>query len=303
MKTIMQEKNSPVKRIQFANILVATDFSPASAAAFRYAADLARLYGAKLFVLNAITPVINPMTPPQGWAELEKAAQEYQRERREEIKQALPDMEPVVMIEEGDVWSHLESLIPEKKIDLVVVGSHGRSSAGKFVLGSQAERIFREAMCPVMTVGPHAEAYPKEKAIRHILFATGLGPEAAAAVPYALSLAEEHQAYLTLLHVIEPPKAGEVASPPDFVESDARSLKALVPAEAEAWCVPNFVVEQGNVAEKILEVAQGRKADLIVLGVRHPEHFLNAATHMPGTIAYQVAAQATCPVLTIRNVS
>jgi nucleotide-binding universal stress UspA family protein len=303
MKTAMQEKTSTVNRIQFSNILVATDFSPASGAALHYAADLATLYGARLFIFHAIAPVINPMTPPQGWAELEKAAREYQRERREEIAKALPGMEPVVMIQEGDVWAHLETMIPEKKIDLVVVGTHGRSAAGRFILGSQAERIFRQAPCPVLTVGPHAEGRAKEHSIGHILFATGLGPEGAAAVPYALSLAEEYQACLTLLHVIEPPRAGEVASPHVFVESSTRALKALVPPEAEAWCVPDFAVEQGNVAEKILEVARGRSADLIVLGVRHPGNFLNASTHWPSTIAYRVAAHAACPVLTVPNLT
>jgi len=301
MKTATQEKKGAINRIQFSNILLATDFSPASAAALHYAADLATLYGAKLFILNAVAPVINPMTPPQGWADLEKAAREYERERKEEIAKALPGMAPEVMIREGNVWENLEAAIPEKRIDLIVVGTHGRSPAGKFILGSEAERIFRRAPCSVLTVGPHAEGHAKEGSIRHILFATSLGAEGAAAVPYAVSLAEEYQAYLTLLHVIETPKAGEVTSPHDFAAADERALKALVPAEAEAWCVPDVVIEQGNVTDKILDVAQERKADLIVLGVRRPEHFLNVSTHSPDTIAYQVAAHARCPVLTVHN--
>ena len=69
-------------------------------------------------------------------------------------------------------------------------------------------------------------------------------------------------------------------------------LSKLVPPEAEMWCVPHFAVERGPAAEKILEVAKQKKADLIVLGVRPPSGFPGAATHLPMATAHQVVSRA-----------
>ena len=89
-------------RIQLKNILFTTDFSPAAAAALPYAGELAKHYGAKLYALHVRTPVINPMTPPAGWPALEKAAEAEERERRETLRNAIPGIEPTVLIEDGD---------------------------------------------------------------------------------------------------------------------------------------------------------------------------------------------------------
>jgi len=80
-----------------------------------------------------------------------------------------------------------------------------------------------------------------------------------------------------------------------------RLLHNLVPAEAELWCVPEYVVEHGTAAEKILEVAAREKAELIVLGIRQPSGFPGAATHLPIAITHKVVSQAACPVLTVRG--
>jgi hypothetical protein len=66
-----------------------------------------------------------------------------------------------------------------------------------------------------------------------------------AAAPYAISLAQEYQAYLTLVHVVEEPKTGELVQPADLITSSERLLRDLVPEEAKLWCVPEYVVERG----------------------------------------------------------
>ena len=116
-----------------------------------------------------------------------------------------------------------------------------------------------------------------------------------------MSLAQEFQAHLTLLHVIPEERPGDLILPGEQTESSERRLHELVPAEAELWCVPQFAVEEGPVAEKILEVAKKRNADLIVLGVHRPSGFPGAATHLPTAIAHKVVTQANCPVLTVRG--
>jgi nucleotide-binding universal stress UspA family protein len=290
-------------RIELKNILFTTDFSPAAGAALPYAAELAKHYGAKLYALHVRTPVINPMTPPAGWPALEKAAEEEERERRETLRRAIPGIEPTVLIEDGDLWTNVQSVVEKQNIDLIVMGTRGRTGVGKFLLGSAAEEIFRDATCPVLTVGPHVPDEPRRGGeITRILYATNFNSGPLPAAEYALSLAQEYQAHLTLLHVIEEPKVGELVVPQDLMESSKRHLAKIVPPEAELWCVPDFVVERGSVAEKILEVAKNRKADLIVLGIHEASGFPGAASHLPMSTAHKIVSHAECPVLTVRAV-
>lgn len=219
-----------------------------------------------------------------------------------ELLETFPGIQLEVLIKEGDLWSSLASVLEENDVDLVVIGTRGRSGIAKLVLGSVAEEIFRQAPCPVMTVGPDtAPAGKRDGQIKRILFATDFGPTSGAAAPYAVSLAQEFQAHLTLLHVTAEPKPGELVEPPDSVQSFYELLHKFVPAEAELWCVPEYLVEKGDPAEKILEVAARTGAELIILGVRQPSGFPGAATHLPIATAHKVVAHATCPVLTIRG--
>ncbi len=287
-------------RIQLKNVLFATDFSPAAAAALPYAATLAKRFGAKLFALHVRTPVINPMTPPAGWPALEKTAEIEAREQRSALRNAIPGIETTVLIEEGDIWTHLQAVMERQDIDLVVIGTRGRSGIGKLLLGSAAEEIFREVRCPVLSVGPHTPAEPARNGeFSHILYATSFGTETPAAAAYAISVAQEFQARLTLLHVLEDPRVGDLVVPQDLFESSKTRLEHLLPPEAEMWCVSEFCVEQGDVAERILDVAKRRKADLIVLGVHRPTGVPGAATHLPIATAHKVVSQAHCPVLTV----
>jgi len=67
------------------------------------------------------------------------------------------------------------------------------------------------------------------------------------------------------------------------------------------WCEPHYVVQYGVPAEKILEEADARDADLIVLGVHNPEGVPGAASHLPIATVHNVIAHATAPVLTVRS--
>jgi len=289
-------------RIQFKNVLFATDFSPAASTAAPFAAELAKRYGAKLYALHVRPPVVNPMTPPGTWRALEKAALDEDMQHAQELLSAFPGLRPEVLIKEGDLWSSLASVLEESDVDLVVIGTRGRSGIAKFLLGSAAEEIFRQAPCPVLTVGPNTAATEKKPGeITRILFATDFSPASNAAAPYALSLAQECQAHLTLLHVIAKPKPGELVQPRDLAQSWSHLLHKLVPDEADLWCVPEYVVEEGDPAEQIQEVATRTGAELIVLGVHQPTGFPGAATHLPIATAHKVVSHATCPVLTIRG--
>ena len=290
------------RRIQLQNVLFLTDFSPAAAAAIPYAAEVAKRFGAKLFALHMRTPVINPMTEPTTWPTLEKAAEAEAKNQRETLSRSFPGLEPRVLIEEGNLYEAVLDAVKKNKIDLIVLGTHGRTGLGKFFLGSVAEEIFRQAPCAVLTVGPFTPggtAWGGE--IKEIIYATDFSPESAAAAAHAISLAQEFQAHLTLMHVISDEAPGDLLHAGDLVNSSLKPLRNLVPPEAELWCEPRFVVERGSPAEKILEVAKQREADLIVLGIHKPSGFPGADTHLPIATAHKVVSHAPCPVLTVRG--
>jgi len=289
-------------QVQLKNILFATDFSPAAAAAVPYAARLAELYGAKLWVLHVSPPAINPMTDPSTWDSLEESAAKKRQEQRQLLLGTFSGLRPQILIEEGDLRSVFEKTISENEIDLVVMGTHGRTGVGKLFLGSVAEEIFRSAPCPVLTVGPRlAVESRRNAAISRILLATDFGPASTAAAAHAIGLALQSKACLTLVNVQEEPKLSNLAQWPEIEASAIRRLEDLVPPEATHWCVPDYLVERGEPAQRILDVAEQQGSDLIVLGIRPSTGVRGAATHLPFTTAHKVVSRAACPVLTVRS--
>ena len=286
-------------RITLKNILFATDFSPAANAAAPFATQIARSYGAKVFGVhvnqfNDYTAVV-----PEAWAGMAEAAEEETMEDIQRLNEQLKSVEHEVIIAQGSVSEAISNVIEQKEIDLVVVGTRGRTGLGKALLGSVAEQILRQAACPVLTVGPHVTMeLPRGEEMRGILYATDLSAEYATAAPYAVSLAQENQAQLTLLHVIENLGAGELVAPSELVDAKMRKLRQLVPQEAELWCQPGCLVEQGEPAEKILTLARRLHANLIVLGARPAKGF---ATHLDTGTVHKVVSLANCPVLTVRG--
>jgi len=123
-------------------------------------------------------------------------------------------------------------------------------------------------------------------------------------LPYAVSLAEEHQSQLALLHVVDQPSAGTL-NLEEVTASVMGRLKELAPPEAESWCHMEYLVEFGRQfarpAERILEIATDRSSDLIVLGVRPTRGAVSTVTHLTHTTAQHIVAHAACPVLTIRD--
>jgi len=286
-------------RTKFENILFATDFSPAAAHAIPFIKKIARHFQSNLVALHVRPPVVNPMTQPGTWPVDLEAAKVFDKEHREELLDTFAGIKTEVVIEEGDIQSHLEKAIQKYDTDLVIIGTRGRTGLAKVLLGSVAEEIFRTVPCPVLTVGPHSQARKAE--IREILFATDFASEAPAAASYAVSLAQEFEARLTLLHVVPEPKPGDLVSWFDVQESSKKLLRSLVPAEAEAWCKPEYFVEHGDPAERILDLANVRAVDLIILGAQPEKGVPGAATHLPIATAHKVVAHANCPVLTVRN--
>ena len=289
-------------RISIKNIAFTTDLSPESYIALPWAAEFARCYGAKVWGFHVLSPNVYPVPPSLVLPTPEEDAQEAAKSLGRRLAKHLAGVPQEVVIGRGETWSALSSFIEKTSVDLVVMSTHGRTGLGKVLLGSVAETVFRQCPCPVLTVGPKAATrldQPVET--KEILYATDFTPESRSAAAYAMSIAQEHQAHLVLLHVIEPLKAGDVGHGGALVSTTMQLLRDLVPPEAELWCKPEHVIEYGSPADNILKAAERRHAHLIVLGVRKPQGSLGLATHFARATAYKVVSQANCPVLTVRG--
>jgi nucleotide-binding universal stress UspA family protein len=281
-------------RIALKNILFATDFSPAADAAAPFAIQIARSYGAKVYGLHVNLFDDYTSAAPEAWAMMAEAQEKQTKEHAHILNEQLAGIDHEVMIGQGNIWEVLSKFIEDQKIDLIVLGTRGRTGIGKALLGSVAEQILRQAPCPVLTVGPHVTLPPERAAkMREILYATDLAADFPAAAPYAISLAQENQARLALLYVMEEPDGRAQMS-----ETKVPKLRRLVPEEAALWCEPHYLVEQGIPAEKILQVADQRHADLIVLGAQ-PATWLS--THVNAGTVHKVISEAKCPVLTVHG--
>lgn len=278
-----------------------TDFSRSAEVALPFAKAMARAFDGKVYALHVLVPdFISYLTP-----ELPREALEQQERiaasKMDTVDSKFKGMPHESLIERADsLWQVLDPKLKQCGVDLVVLGTHGRTGLRKFVMGSTAERVLRKSSVPVMTVGPGVTASrPAEGAFRRIVLATDLREDCKNATVYAVSLAQENEAELTLLHVIEHKPRRSKRKPEAVSVAEAiHRLQAEVPPEADLWCRPETAVELGSPGPKIVEAAKHRKADLIVLGVRDAEH-LFAATHLEIRTAHQVVAHAACPVLCV----
>lgn len=287
--------------VRLRNILCATDFSSSSDVALSYAAAIARRYDSQLYLAHVIRPDTYQLAPPAAIPAALEQTRLYAEQQMSDllVSGRLRDIPHQVLIGEGEFWPVLSEMLEHNEVDLIVAGTHGRTGVRKLLLGSVAEEMFRLATCPVLTVGPKVpREVVAEAGFRNILYATDFTPNAERASAYALSLAQEHRARLTLLHAIQEGSESSHANAALLHSYFAKLLQDLVPPEAELWCTPECVVDFGEAADTILKHASERQADLIVMGVRRSATFPG---HLPPATSYRVVCTAHCPVLTIRG--
>jgi nucleotide-binding universal stress UspA family protein len=270
-------------RVSVDKLLVAIDFSRCSEAVLPYARSLAQQYDSTLFLVHVISPEVLALDPSA--AETAHA----QAERLMEDLKTSGQLEGVRykrILGEGETWEGLNRLIEEEGIALLIVGTHGRTGLKKLVLGSVAESIFRRSPRPVLTIGPRVSAEARREArIGRILFATDLKPDSAAPALYAASLAHDHGASLTMLHVVE--KGQPVPEPHELLD--------LLPEDLALLHAPEPLIETGDPVDVVVNKSASLDADLIVMGARRQTRRAAHFTDVP----YSVMCEAPCPVLTV----
>ena len=143
------------------SILLPTDFSDCGNYALSYAASLARRFGASVICVHVIEPMVptvgySGMTEPLPIADisdqLEDSAERELPKLAECEECAGLEIEEVIV--HGEAAAEIVRVAKERKVDLIVVSSHGRKGLGRILFGSTAEAIVRHAPCPVLVVKP-----------------------------------------------------------------------------------------------------------------------------------------------------
>jgi nucleotide-binding universal stress UspA family protein len=216
-------------------------------------------------------------------------------------------------IAEGHPAGAIVARAGELSADLLVLGTHGRSGFERWVLGSVTEKVLRKALCPVLTVPTRASDVAGQRVVfRRIVCAVDFSECSMHALDYAISLAEEAHASLTVVHVIElppdiPREVHETVmlgprSQREYLalaeEAGQARLTDAVPHRVRASLTVDTVLGAGKPYREILRVAAEHSADLIVVGV----HGRGAFDRMLfGSTTQHLVRQASCLVLTIRK--
>jgi nucleotide-binding universal stress UspA family protein len=299
-------------------ILCPIDFSETSMHAVDLATHVAGWYESRITGLHAVTPLVAPY-PGLAAVDPRTDLPTQEAERRRlcgAVSQAFGAARDAgiavdVLVNVGQPAREILDCAATLPAHLIVMGTHGLSGFEHLLLGSVAEKVLRKATCPVLTVPPRVRATPAPP-FKRVLCAVDFSPSSLHGFEFALSLAEEADAALTIAHILEwpweePPapafetlpleQAFSLAAYRREREADAAArLAALIPEEARNWCTPGTQIRHGKPYIQILELAAEEQADLIVIGVRGRSAIDMAVF---GSTTAQVVRRATCPVLTV----
>ena len=291
------------ERINFERILCPIGPKPDSEEALRYAIALAMAYQAELMVMQCT----------DGYSAGGSIDRRHVEETLRDLiaKHLRPPasgaLEAEIVIAEGDPQLAITREAAERRVDLIVMRSRRRPYAAA-LLGSTAESVCRTAPCPVLVTHPREQEWAgmttNEIGLRRVLVAYDFSIDSELALAYGLSLAQEYQCEIHMIHVLPPrarPEAPEVAYLPFGVETSfnevARQLNDAVPDETRLWCKVKQAVRQGHPYREVLAYAEEQNVDLICVGASGTGFGMRA---LFGSNADRVLRQAPCPVLIAR---
>ncbi|WP_433975472.1 universal stress protein [Tunturiibacter lichenicola] len=281
-------------------VLLATDFSAASRAAFQAALVLCLSFRADLYILN-VFEYANANPPESGGMLLELDSFYHDAEQSLDslVKEARhSDITCDGWIGSGTSHSTILETAEAEHADIIVLGTRSIHGFERLVFGSTAEAVLRGANCPVFTVGPRAATQRPEEGAGPgvVVFATDFHDTTTEALQIATSFCSSMNLSLHCLHVL--PRGVEDNFHKGIIPVIiTEALQHLVATVENKTGPPVCAVTYGSeISSAVVDYAQAHKARLIVLGVRRASL---AASHTPAHIAYRIIAEAPCPVLTV----
>lgn len=288
------------------NILCPIDRSPSSLQAFDRAIAIARWQGARLHLLQVIESVssLAGSVGAKHVSALNEARAAFERDLRQMlVSRRASDLKVEIVMREGNVVREILAQAGESRADFLVIGSHGRGGVQRLVLGSVAEKVLRQATCPVLTIRRGVSRVRRNRSpYKTILCPTDLSAAGNNAVGYAKRLARAADAKLIVMSAVEWPlgaaaTSGPVANLQEELEADTRkALDRLLPRPGADRPVAKAIVALGKPSAAIIKLARARSADLIVMGVSG-RGALDVA--LLGSTTHHVIRHGEWPVLTV----
>ena len=298
---------------RFKRILVPIDFSATSQKVLRHACRYAEHFNASLILMH--------VNPTAFAAEFKHGLKRSENEEllahfHAQLAKLHKDQKSIskkveTVVASGSPFAEVCRVAADRKADLIMISTHGRTGLDHVMLGSTAERIVRHAPCPVLTF--HQSLLEKRgarlspKQVGRILAPLDFSPSSQKAATRAAKIAGALNAKLTVLHV------NEVAVYPDYPEIGFADLGLLAEQQAKmaneklgsvakrlgrSGTVPATAVSDGVPYQEIVAFAEEKKQDLIVISTHGHSSFIDA---LLGSTAERVVQHAPCPVLVLRQ--
>ncbi len=296
-------------RKQMNTIFCATDFSKLAEEVVAYGITLAKEFNAKLIVCHVVDfPTVSMYGEAvSGPIEHQNRFMDYSRsEINRLIGDAPIDSQAIVTL--GNTTEEISRLVIEFNADLVITATHGRSGLKRFFLGSVTERLMRTLPCPLLVLRGSEdgkESKLQKFPFKKILVGCDFSSDSDLAFKNSLSMAQEFESELHMVHVVEPSGYKDLFKMPsesaekfkqDLFDMIKGRLTSMVPEEALNWLSLHTHLLVGKPYEEIIRYAEINDVDLIALGIRW--HGM-VEDLLVGSTTDRVIRRAPCPVLSV----
>ena len=283
--------------IRIPNILVPVDFSDASKKAVNYGLSFALGFQSKLILAHIA---------PYDTAAFDKAKADLMRLIPTDCRERLHFE---IIVKSGDVHTELLGIVEDRDIDLVVMGTRGRSYLKRMILGSVTERMLRKLHVPMLTVShldPEKEIHELGPVpLQRILYATDLSEGSEDGLKFSIRLARAFEGSLSVVHVVQSVDGAlqgiEAAGIlPEYVQEfraqAEERLSRMVGLVSDGSVPITTMLVDGVPCETINALAAQYKMDLIIINLQGKGRLERAVL---GTTAERVIRTAAVPVLSV----
>ena len=296
--------------IQIEKILCPLDFSKCSKVALKAAIDLANKTRSQLHLFHAILMYENDSYKPDDRLPDNifsyELIEEISNQKLKNVAEDHASDEVNIVTASSRAFSAAEEIVnyaEENKIDLILMGTHGRTAINHLLLGSVAERVIRMAKCPVMTIRKDSKNLaPHQK----ILAPVDFSEHSKLALRYALEIARIYRSEIALLHVIEQQihpsfyltgKTSIFEIDSDLKQRATDAMQSFRKELGNEEIQTSYLLAEGTAYHEIVECAKKENFGLLVIatqGLRGLKHFLIGST------TEKVIRHAEIPVLTVK---
>ncbi len=275
-------------------ILVPTDFSKISINALEVASEIAKKSSAEIILLHVVedaTPdsfsIAGEWRTEENWSDKLFTLKLIEKAKTQLEKLVLDPRFSAVKVNGqlrlGNAFHGMRTIITEQKVDLVVMGTRGRSRLEEMVIGSNTERVVRHAKCPVLSI--HKK--PAKVDFKNIVYATAMHKDEEV---FSRMVKRTQQLYNSTIHLVR------INTPGDFQRDHV--VKDYMDKFAKKLGLKNYTINVYNdITEEdgIIYFAESIDADMIAMATHGRTGFAHV---MAGSIAEDVVGHAKRPVLT-----